>query len=96
MKKILSQFNNLLKLETQDFVEKENDIKVVKEEKVYANCKEYTMKLLFAKTSSGGYYGFLNGVGELFLVGTKNEGIQSEDIMSIFEVNEYGNYVKRF
>lgn len=92
MKEVLNKFNQLL---MNDHIEKESDIKVLKEEVVYATGKEYKMKLLFANTAKHGYYGFLNGVGELFLVGEEDEGIESEDIMEIFEVNEYGRNVKR-
>lgn len=85
MKTVFEQFNDLLRDEDEkihDYVMKEEHIRVILENKGH--------KLVFASTPAHGYYGFVNLDGELFIVGEEDDGIQEEDVMDFFEVDEYG------
>lgn len=84
---LFEQFNKLLADEDpqiHDYVEHESDIVILQDD------KEYDIQLVFASTTGHGYYGAVNGLGELMLVGEEDEGIQEKFIMDIFEVDEYG------
>lgn len=83
---IFEKFNSLLSDENpqiHDYVERKDDIKLLHNKNNH--------KLFFVSTPAHGYFGLLYPDGDLILVGEEDEGIDNDEVMAFFGINQYGN-----